>query len=102
MLQRTNATTKSFINKIRMLQRTELLQRTWRNTIVRRSTRVHMTCRTFLFLIRVSAIIFVIICKVQLSAWFSYLLICVLSSENIFLITLFFFIFFILLYIFPV
>ena len=42
MLQRT-----VFINKIRMLQRTQTLQRTRRNTIGRRSTRVRMTCRAF-------------------------------------------------------
>jgi len=36
-----------FINKIRMLQRTEMLQRTRRNTISRRSTRVRMTFRAF-------------------------------------------------------
>jgi len=40
MLQRT-----VFIDKIRMLQRTQMLQRKWRNTIGRRSTRVRMTCR---------------------------------------------------------
>ena len=40
MLQRTVS-----INKIRMLQRTQMLQRTRRNTIGRRSTRVRMTCR---------------------------------------------------------
>jgi hypothetical protein len=34
-----------FINKIRMLQRTQMLQRTRRNTISRRSTRVRMTCQ---------------------------------------------------------
>jgi len=42
MLQRT-----VFINKIRMLQRTQILQRTRRNTIGRRSRRVRMTCRAF-------------------------------------------------------
>jgi len=36
-----------FINKIRMLQRTEMLQRTRRNTIGRRSTRIRMTFRVF-------------------------------------------------------
>ena len=36
-------------------------------------------------LIRASVIIFVIVCKVQLSVWFSFLLICAFSSENIFL-----------------
>jgi len=40
MLQRTD-----FINKIRMLQRTQMLQRTRRNSIGRRITRVRMTCR---------------------------------------------------------
>jgi len=41
MLQRT-----AFINKIRMLQRTEMLQRTRRSTIGRHNTRIRMTCRT--------------------------------------------------------
>jgi len=40
MLQRT-----VFINKIRMLQRTQMLQRKLRNTVGRRNTRVRMTCR---------------------------------------------------------
>ena len=44
MLQLTN-----FINKIRMLQWTKMLQRTRKNTIGRRSTRVRMTCRAFPF-----------------------------------------------------
>jgi hypothetical protein len=34
-----------FINKIRMLQRTQMLQRTWRNTVGWHSTRVRVTCR---------------------------------------------------------
>jgi len=42
MLQRT-----IFINNIRMLQRTQVLQRKRRNTTGRRSTHVHLTCRTF-------------------------------------------------------
>jgi len=42
MLQQT-----VFINKIRMLQQTHMLQRTRRNTIGRRSTRVRMTCQAF-------------------------------------------------------
>jgi hypothetical protein len=42
MLQR-----KMFINKIKMLERTQMLQWTRRNTIDRRSTRVRMTCRAF-------------------------------------------------------
>jgi hypothetical protein len=42
MLQRKKAATNSFINKIRMLQRTQVLQRMRRNTIGRRSTRVRM------------------------------------------------------------
>jgi hypothetical protein len=42
MLQRTNATYNCFINQIRMLQRTR------RNTIGRRSTRLRMMCRAFL------------------------------------------------------
>ena len=47
MLQRTNATMNIFINKIKILQRKQMLQRTRRNTIGRRSTRVLMTCRAF-------------------------------------------------------
>jgi hypothetical protein len=59
MLQRTNATTNEcyneqcynermlqrtvFVNKIRMLQRIQMLQGTRKNTIGRRSTRVRMT-----------------------------------------------------------
>jgi hypothetical protein len=42
MLQLTD-----FINKIRMLQRTQMLQRIRRDTLDRRSTRVHMTCWAF-------------------------------------------------------
>ena len=44
MLQRTVS-----VNIIRMLQRTQMLQRTRRNTIGRRSTLVCMMCRTFRF-----------------------------------------------------
>jgi hypothetical protein len=53
MLQRMNATTNEcyneqfFINKIRMLQRTQILQRTRRNTIGWRSTGVRVTCWSF-------------------------------------------------------
>jgi len=36
-----------FITKIRMLQQTQMLQRTRMNTIGQRSTRVRMTCRAF-------------------------------------------------------
>jgi hypothetical protein len=36
-----------FIDKIRMLQQTQALQRTRRNTIGRRSTRVRLTCQAF-------------------------------------------------------
>jgi len=43
-----------------------MLQGTRRNTIGRRSTRVRMTCRAFRALIR-ALVIFVIICKVELS-----------------------------------
>ena len=44
-LQRTNATTNSFYNKkIRMLQQTQMLQRTRRNTKGRRSTCMHLMC----------------------------------------------------------
>jgi len=42
MLQRT-----VFINKIRMIQRTQMLQRKRKYTISRRSTRVRMTCLAF-------------------------------------------------------
>ena len=42
MLQRT-----AFINEIRLLQRTQVLQGTRRNTIDRRSKHVRMTCRAF-------------------------------------------------------
>jgi len=42
MLQR-----RVFINKIMMLQRTQMLQRTRKNTIGRRRKRVHMNCRAF-------------------------------------------------------
>jgi len=45
ILQRTNAIINSFVNKFRILQRTQMLQRTRRNTIGRRCTRVRMTCR---------------------------------------------------------
>jgi len=47
MLQQMNAKTNSFINKIRMLQWTQMLQWMRRNTISWRSTRVRMTCRAF-------------------------------------------------------
>ena len=52
MLQRTNAKTNECYNE-RMLQRTvfisiiRFLQRTRRNTVGRRSTRMRMTCRAF-------------------------------------------------------
>jgi hypothetical protein len=36
-----------FINKIRMLQRTQMLKRMWWHINDRRGTRVHMTCRSF-------------------------------------------------------
>jgi len=36
-----------FVNKIRMLQLTQMLQRTWKGTIVRGNTHVPMTCRNF-------------------------------------------------------
>jgi hypothetical protein len=45
--KRTNATANRFINKIRMAQQTQTLQRTRRKTIGRRSTLVRMTCRAF-------------------------------------------------------
>ena len=78
----------SFSNKIRMLQRTQILQRTMlqrtvlinkirilqrtrRNTIGRRSTRVRMTCQAFSVFIGASVIIFVIVRKVKLSVQLS-------------------------------
>jgi len=75
-----------FINKIRMLQITQLLQRTRRNTIGRRSTRVFMTFRAFpLWLERQSSSLFSFV-------WFSYQFSsvnCVFCSENIFFILLY-------------
>jgi len=47
MLQRKTLQRTAFINKIRILQRTKMLQRTRRNTVGRCSTRVRMTCRAF-------------------------------------------------------
>jgi len=77
MLQRT-----VFINEIRMLQRTR------RNTIGRRSTRVRMTCRAFpLWLERQSSSL---LSFVMFSYQFSSV-ICAFSRENIFL-KLFFYI----------
>jgi len=61
ILQRT-----VFINRIRMLQRTQMLHRKRRKTIGWRSTRVGMTS-VLPALIRASVITFVIVCKVQLS-----------------------------------
>jgi hypothetical protein len=73
MLQQT-----VFINIISILQRTQMIQLTERNTIGRRITRARAHDVSGLpALIRVSVIIFVIVCKVQ----FSYLLICDFSSE---------------------
>jgi len=66
MLQRT-----VFIDKIRMLQRTQMLQRLRRNTIGLSGLPA---------LIRASVFIFVIVCKFQLSVQFSYLLIYAFSS----------------------
>jgi hypothetical protein len=78
MIQRTNATTNSSINKIGMLQRTKILQRTRKNTIGRRSTRVSISFRAFpLWLQRHSSYLLPF-------GRFSYLLICAFSSENIF------------------
>jgi len=39
-----------FINKVRMLQRRQILQRTRRNTIGRRSTRMRITCSIIVFI----------------------------------------------------
>ena len=75
-----------FINKIRMLQWTQMLQRTRRNTIGRCSKRTHMTGRAFTIWLRASFIIFVIVCKVQLSVYFSYLLIFAFSRERLFMV----------------
>jgi len=36
---------RTVINKIMMLRRTQMLQRTWSNTIGRRSSRMRMMCR---------------------------------------------------------
>ena len=47
MLQWTMLQQTVFINKIRMLQRTQMLQWTRRSTTGRSSTRVCMTCRAF-------------------------------------------------------
>jgi len=47
MLQWTNTTRNSFINKIRILQQTEILQRTWTYTFGLRSTCMRMTCQAF-------------------------------------------------------
>jgi len=47
MLQQTMLQRTVFINKIRTLQRKQMLQRTRRNTNDRHSTRVPMTCLTF-------------------------------------------------------
>ena len=73
LLQRT-----VFINKIRMLKRTQMLQRTRTNTIGWSSTRVRMTCRASpLWLERQSSSLFSF-------ARFSYQLACAISNENIF------------------
>jgi len=55
-----------FLNNIRRLQWIQMLQQTRRNTISQRSACMRMTCRAFLLWL-VSVIIFVILCKVQLS-----------------------------------
>jgi len=47
MLQRAMLQRTVFFSKIRMLQRKQMLQRTRRNTIGRRSTRVRMTYQAF-------------------------------------------------------
>jgi hypothetical protein len=76
MLQRT-----VFINKIRMLQRTQILQRTQRNTIGRRNTHVGMTHRTLpLWLERQSSSL---LSFVRFSYQFSSV-ICASSRESIF------------------
>jgi len=68
------ATTKVFINKSRMVHRTQMLKRTWRNTIGRRSTRVRMMCRAFpLWLERQSSSL---LSFVRFSYQFRYVLIC--------------------------
>ena len=105
MLQRTNATTNSFlsinsgrynehrcynkrmlqrivfINKFRILQRIQMLQRTRNNTINWRSTRVCMTCRAFpLWIERQSSYL---LSFVMFNNQFSSV-ICAFSSGNIF------------------
>ena len=73
MLQR-----RVFINKIRLVQRIQMLQRAGSNTIGRRSTRVLMTCRAFpLWLERQSSSL---LSFVRFSYQFSSLM-CAFSSD---------------------
>ena len=55
-----------FINKIRMLQWTQMLQRTQRNTIGRRSTRVRMTCKERLFMLLMCVRLFMLLIRESL------------------------------------
>jgi len=75
MLQRKMLQRTVFINKIRMLQRTHMLQRTRRNTIGRRSKLVRIKCWAFpIWLERQSSVFYglwgSIISLVQLAAYF--------------------------------
>ena len=71
-----------FIDKIRMLQRIQKLQQTWRNTIGQCSRRMRTMCHAFLlWLERQSSSLLLF---VRFSYQFSSV-ICVFSSENIFL-----------------
>ena len=68
-----------FINKIRMLQRTQMLQRKRRNTIGRGTTRVRMTCRALpLWLERQSSSL---LSSVRCSYQFSWV-ICLFVQQN--------------------
>jgi hypothetical protein len=60
----------------------------WRNTIGRHSKHVCMTCWAFPAFIRASVIIFVIVCKVQLSVY-SVICLFVTSAVKIFFFLLF-------------
>jgi hypothetical protein len=98
MLQRTG-----FINKFRILQRTQMPQRTRRNTIGRRSKRMPMTCLAFpLWLERQSSSV---LPSVRFSYQFSsaiWLLVLCVKVKYIHFLLLLQLIFLILYYIFPV
>jgi hypothetical protein len=89
-----------FINKIWMLQRTQMLQRTRRNTIGRRSTRVRMTCLAFpLWLERQSPSL---LSSVRFSYQFSSVICLFVQCMKVKLILYYFHTFLILYYIFPI